>query len=1108
MNHRTCSLLRMKLVNSNSEVQITGQESLASKSNYFFGNDPSQWHKNIPNYSRIGYQQIYPGIDLSFYGNQRQLEYDFIVSPGANYKAIQFQFQGTKRIHEDADGNLVLETSAGDVTQRKPLIYQMENGIRHEVSGSFVIGKNQMVGFELTEAYNSALPLIIDPVLTYSTYLGGKTGIDGITSVAVDPAGNAYVTGSTQSTDFPIVNGYTIINHGQADVFVSKFNPEGTALIFSTYLGGAFDDIPERIVLDASGNIYIAGNTLSANFLTVSAIQPSSKGLQEAFVTKMDPTGSTVFLSTYLGGSGNDAARSVAVDSAGNIYVVGSTDSLNFPTVNTLQSAIPNGPADAFITRINAGGLNFGFSTYFGGTNVDEAFEVVSDGGSNIYVTGRTASADFPTKNALQKTNGGGTPGTPFDVFVLKVNTSGPTLVYSTYLGGAGDDTGYGIALDSSGNVYLTGTTSSTNFPVSGNAFQKTLQSGATDGFVSKLNSTGSAIFYSSYLSGITGSEARDIAVDASGNALVTGATSSKNFPRIAAFQNSKTGGATDAFIMKVNPSGSDIVYASYLGGSGDDAAQGITVDGAGNAYVVGNTSSANFPTQTPFQSSLAGGASDGFIAKISDSTSSVLFVPVVLSSTGLNNSFFTSELTLTNRGSKTANVNLYYTASFEVTGSTNTTLGAGQQVVISDAITYLRGLGIPIPSSGNRGGTLMLRFTNLSSSSDAAATVRTATAVSNGRAGLAYAGISASAALKATSYLCGLRQNSNDRSNVAIQNAGGVNDGPLTLRLTVFSGSNSNFSQDLPDETLPVGGFKQISGILQSNGLNLDNGFVRIQRISGNAPYYAYAVVNDQANSDGSFIPPILESALDGKEGLTLPVIVETNAFNTELTIANWGFFGKILNLSFVSDSITTPNKTASISLTVSPGEQLIIPDFVQYMRTHGALGLGSPGPALAGAVFVTTSGNDMTGIFLGARTSTPGGGGRYGLFYTAVPYGSASTPSTWIYGLQQNAENRTNLALINTGEVEESSDTFTIDFFNGDTGTKASTVQIPALEAKRWRQYGTVLSQYAPGVGQGYARIQRTGGVNPFIVYSVINDGSQAGQRTGDGAFVTSAP
>jgi hypothetical protein len=342
----------------------------------------------------------------------------------------------------------------------------------------------------------------------------------------------------------------------------------------------------------------------------------------------------------------------------------------------------------------------------------------------------------------------------------------------------------------------------------------------------------------------------------------------------------------------------------------------------------------------------------------------------------------------------------------------------------------------------------------------------------------------------------------------VAIQNAGGASDGNVVLRLTVCSGDITNpICKDLPDETLPPGGFKQFSGILVSNGLSLGNGYVRIKRISGTAPYYAYGVINDQRNSDGSFIPPMPETALAGRQGLTLPVIVETGTFSSELILTNWGATRRGVNFSYVADALTTPDKTASFSLIINPGEQLILPNFIQYLRGQGVVGVGPVGPVYAGALFATVSTGDVGGLFLGARTSTPGGGGRYGLFYTAVPQGAASTNVAWLYGLQQDSQNRTNLALVNTGEVDNSSDVLGIDIYNGTTKLKVSSLQM-TVGARQWVQIGTILAQHAPGTTQGYAQIKRVSGNNPFIAYSVINDGGQPGQRTGDGAFVSSSP
>jgi len=482
------------------------------------------------------------------------------------------------------------------------------------------------------------------------------------------------------------------------------------------------------------------------------------------------------------------------------------------------------------------------------------------------------------------------------------------------------------------------------------------------------------------------------------------------------------------------------------------------------------------------------------------------LFVPVVLSSAGLNNSFFTSELVLTNRGFTNANLQFTYTAAFGGgSGTASASLPAGQQRIVPDAIAYLRSIGIPIPASGNRGGTLAVRF----STAEGAVTVRTTTALAAGRAGLAYPGVPITTSLTGTSYLCGLRQNATDRSNVAIQNTGTAADGDIVLRLTVISGNPAApVSQAIPNEILSPGGFRQITEILNSSGLSLTNAYVRIERVSGTAPYFAYAVINDQVTSDGSFIPPIPENALAGRTGLTLPVIVETGSFTSELILTNWSTLAKTIRFAYVADAIQAAGNTASFVMNLSPGQQLIVPNLVQFIRDRGVPGIGRVSPTYAGALFATVDTGDFAGIGLGARTSIPGGGGNYGVFYSAVANGTAANTSAWLYGLQQNADNRTNLALVNTGETDGTPDLFTIELFDGETGQKVKVVEGIPINAKGWRQLGSILTAYAPGTKQGYARITRTAGKNPFLAYAVINDGGQPGERTGDGAFVSSSP
>jgi hypothetical protein len=485
---------------------------------------------------------------------------------------------------------------------------------------------------------------------------------------------------------------------------------------------------------------------------------------------------------------------------------------------------------------------------------------------------------------------------------------------------------------------------------------------------------------------------------------------------------------------------------------------------------------------------------------------SSTLFVPVILSSSGLQGAFFTSEMVLTNRGTTQASITYTYVASTGGgSGSGTDTLAAGEQRVIPDAISYLRSRGVPIPDSGNRVGTLRVAFTGLSSASASAVTVRTTTlvppAAPTGRAGLAYPGVAAPQLLTGTAYLCGLRENVSDRTNVAIQNAG---DGNVQIRMTFLAGDGSSATGSVED-TLSPGGFKQYR--LTDIAAGAANGFIRAERVSGSGPYYAYAVINDNVTSDGSFVTPLVDSSLANRTGLTLPVVVETSSFSTEVVLTNFSTVGKQVTLAYVSDTVSTADRTANYTLTLAPGQQRILPAYVQLLRDNGVAGIGPVGPTYTGSLFATVAGGDVSGLFLGARTSNPGGGGRYGLFYASRPFGTAVTTEAWLYGLQQNAENRTNLALISTGEVDPNPITLRIEIFDGANGNKVATIEgdpTTTLARRGFKQIGTILSQYAAGVSQAYARVTRTSGQNGFIVYAVVNDGGNPGERSGDGAFV----
>ena len=483
-------------------------------------------------------------------------------------------------------------------------------------------------------------------------------------------------------------------------------------------------------------------------------------------------------------------------------------------------------------------------------------------------------------------------------------------------------------------------------------------------------------------------------------------------------------------------------------------------------------------------------------------------FVPVILSSAGRNNSFFTSELTLTNRGTVPALLTYTYTAHRGGgSGVASDALGPGEQRIIPNAIEFLRNRRVPIPGAGNRIGTLRVSLRGFSSS-DVGVTVRTTTRVPEGRAGLAYPAVAAEVGFDEPVYLCGLRQNAQDRSNVAFQNLGTDADGPITLRTTVFSGDpDDSRSRVLEDRTLQPGGFYQYSGllgVLDSVGGNRQ-GYVKVERVEGTAPFYAYGVINDQGNSDGSFVFPATASSLMETTGQTLPVIIETGVFTSELMVTNFSDVAKTVTFRFRANAVQTPDKTATVEWTFHPGQQMIVPNIVDMLRKLGAAGIGRAGQTFAGALFATVDEGGMSGIAIGARTSSSDGrGGQYGVYYNAAPYGGAFGESAWVEALQQNEENRSNLAMVNTGEVDDSPSVFQLDIYDGATGMLANTITGLMVPAGGWHQINGILGDYAPGTMQGYVRISRISGNNPFLAYGIINDGGAPGQRSGDGAYL----
>jgi len=605
------AVVRMKLVGRNERSTVTGVGPLSGRSHYLKGNNPRAWQRDIPSYAQVRYADVYPGIDLVYYGNQRQLEYDFVIAPGSQPDQIQLRFDGIRGLDIDGDGQLVLKTAAGRILQRKPAIYQEGDAGRIPIDGGYVLRGKHRVGFKVA-AYDSTKPLIIDPVLVYSTYFGGTGTVDYANAITVDPAGNAYVTGRTTSTDLLVVGGTTGANAGLMDGFILKLDPKGTTVIYSTYFGGSANDEGHSIAIDPAGNAYVTGFTSSPDFPIVNAFQKTRGGSLDAFLLKVNSAGNAIVFSSFLGGSADDQGFGVAVDAAGNAYVTGSTSSTNFPTVSPLQRSIVGGLNDAFVTKVSSGGAVV-YSTFVGGIGIDQPLGIAVDPAGNAYVTGYTTSRDFPFINAFQGQFSGGTD----DAFLFKVNAAGTALDYSTLIGGEGSDEATRVAVDDAGGAYITGYTGSILFPTV--KPHQALPAGDTtngdlDAFITRFAPDGKSLVFSTFFGGFDKDSGTGIALDRAGNIYVGGYTSSFDLPSVNATQGF-IGGNRDAFVSKWTPDGGTVVFASYLGGLDADAAVGLAVDGAGNIYVAGLVSSTNFPIVNAIQAANAT-AQDAFIAK------------------------------------------------------------------------------------------------------------------------------------------------------------------------------------------------------------------------------------------------------------------------------------------------------------------------------------------------------------------------------------------------------------------------------------------------------------------------------------------------------------
>jgi hypothetical protein len=598
-NKEKSAEISSQLVGSNKSPRLEALDPLPGHSSYFRGQDPAKWVTGVPNFARIRAAAVYPGIDLIYYGNQNQLEYDFVVSAGADPSAIRLRFDGVRSLRTDVEGNLILSTPAGDIIQQKPDIYQTVGGKRKPVAGRFVIQGRRTVAFKLA-SYDRSRSLVIDPVMVYSSFLGNGYQDEG-NGVVADAAGNLYMVGDTYSVTF-----------GDSDVLIRKISPDGSAYLYTADMGGSDNDFGTGIAVDSTGSVYVGGYSASVDFPLANAFQNGNAGNNNAIVLRLDPTGNTLIFSTYIGGSSDDRAFGVALDNQGDVYLTGGAVSVDFPVSTGAYQTQNRGGVDCFVVEFDSQGNGI-FSTYIGGGSDEQANAIAVDSQGNSYITGQTLSDSYPQVNpSFQHSRHGGN-----DAFVTELSADGSHLVYSTFAGGGSDDFGYGIAVDPAGDAYVVGTTNSSDFPTSNGAYQRGY-GGSGDIFVLAYSANGQNLMFSTFLGSHGVEDGNGIALDSANNIYVVGDTNSDQYPVTGdAVQRTRKGGFDIVFSI-LDPTGSRLMYSSFLGGSGDDTGSAIAVDPYANVYLTGITISFDYPlTPGAAQTTPGGGMQDAFFAKV-----------------------------------------------------------------------------------------------------------------------------------------------------------------------------------------------------------------------------------------------------------------------------------------------------------------------------------------------------------------------------------------------------------------------------------------------------------------------------------------------------------
>ncbi|MDH4309002.1 MAG: SBBP repeat-containing protein, partial [Acidimicrobiia bacterium] len=607
--------VRMNLERAADSPSLVPLDRRPGVVNYLIGNDPSEWHADVPTYGAVEYRDVYPGIDVRYYGNDRRLEYDFIIQPGSDPNAIVLGFDGATSLGLTQSGDLEIGLNPGrNIRFSAPVSFQEVDGVRVPIDSGYSVEQGA-VGFWLG-AYDPTLPLVIDPTLEYGTYLGG-IGTDVIEDVEVDASGSVYAVGSVTSSGYPTTVGAFDTTQQAQEAVITKLSPDGSTLVYSTYLGGSAADKVYGLGLHANGEVTVAGMTGSSDFPTLNAYDSTIGGSVDGFVARLAAGGGSLLYSTFLGGSGfNEAVYDVAVDGSGNAYVTGYTDSSDFPLVSAFDSTLGTG-YDAFVTKVAATGGSLVYSSLLGGSDgSDQGNKIAVDSSGSAYVTGNAVSTNFPTTASAFSTtaSGGG------DLFFSRVNAAGTALAYSTYFGGSGFDRGSGVAIGGSGVAYIAGYTQSTNFPVSAGAYDTTKSATDNDAVVLALDPTASGAssrVFATYLGGTGADLVYDVALGDS-TIYTVGSTASTNLPVTGDAHQAAIDGSSDAFLAAFSLDGATLSYLTYLGGSGSETAYGAAVDGSGKVYLSGSTGSSNFDVSAGAYDQTNNGGTDGFVARFS----------------------------------------------------------------------------------------------------------------------------------------------------------------------------------------------------------------------------------------------------------------------------------------------------------------------------------------------------------------------------------------------------------------------------------------------------------------------------------------------------------